>query len=235
MLILKIFLLLTIVKRSQAFELRSPYAAHFYPKTPLDHRYPTFNRLADQSDQLNFGFPPSIQPPPNFAVDSHQQAFANAASVVPIAPTFPSFVQPVPNSYGAVPVSNGYGPAPYVPVQNGYGGAPSGYQSGGLGPLCPPVTVTATTQSSYGYYQSNSGYGGSSQSGSGQQESSKPLEYGESAYFPILPPVDLSRCFTRYTETRLVGSIPFLQNKTQGMEVSLEYFVGELKFKLIWV
>lgn len=49
----------------------------------------------------------------------------------------------------------------------------------------------------------------------------KPLAYKSSAYFPVLTDVDLSRCFVRFTETRLTDIEAMFSANTSNIEECL--------------
>lgn len=200
----------SIGRRSYAVDNR------FYPNSrKIWRRPPQFRDVGD----FNGGFPPAIAP-------------------VFDAPTFSNFA---PQSQSNFPQSQqfnygganqlqqqqNYQPqqAPYQPPQSSFQRqqqpyqqqyqnvqptyrqpqSPSGY-GGSYGPSCSPQTSSGNT------------YGGSSY-GSGSVGGS--ITYGGSAYFPVLPQIDLSRCFTRYTETEIRGYQGFFVAASANIEECL--------------
>lgn len=199
--------------------------------------FPQFDQGYQQAQQPPSAIPPSTfqsyPNPPVIANPTYQPAIpAYQPSVVqpPVQPSYPNppvipnptYQPPSPAYQPSVappPVQPSYQPSvPSYPSPSYPSPTPSSYSGNSAtfnaaSPLCSP-------QYNYGSGPVGGGYGGS-QSQWGTNSGSEPVIYQGSAYFPVLPTVDLSRCFTRYTETRVKGLAPYLEATAGNVEECL--------------
>jgi len=213
--------------RPNFFNFRSsfvPAPAKYFGQFPVDDE-PIYSNSRFAVPQLH------PQPPVYPFYPRYDQAYPQPQQYQPVQPTYPSGpVGTYQTNLPAVPIQqppvvNNYQQPSNVPYQQptanpyqqpsappSYNSArPGGYgiqSSNAAGPLCSP---------NYNYGSGpaiNSGYGGSVPGSYGGQsgiQGPQPVVYSGSAYFPILPQVDLSRCFTRYSETRIKGVEGFVE------------------------